>query len=70
MPKTNYRGGHIALRRVGDKDWKLFTKQEAVAAFLNVSRPMVSLALYGKFKKTGNILMGYEIVYIQKEALK
>jgi hypothetical protein len=59
-----YRGGYIAIRKVGEENWQLFSKQEAVAAFLKVSRPMVSLALYKKFKKTGNILMGYEIVYL------
>jgi hypothetical protein len=63
-------GGYIAIRKVGEKDWQLFHKQEAVADFLKVSRPMVSLALHKKFKKTGNVLMGYEVVYVQKGELK
>ncbi len=68
--KGGMRGGYIAIRKVGEENWQLFNKQEAVATFLNVSRPMVSLALYGKFKKTKNVLMGYEIVYVQKGELK
>jgi hypothetical protein len=64
------RGGYIAIRKVGEENWQLFNKQEAVAAFLKVSRPMVSFALHKKFKKSGNILMGYEIVYVQKGELK
>jgi hypothetical protein len=68
--KGGMRGGYIAIRKVGEENWQLFNKQEAVATFLKVSRPMVSFALYKKFKKTGNVLMGYEIVYVQKGELK
>jgi len=61
-----FRKGFIAIRRLGTEEWEFFTKQEAVAAFLKVSRPMISLALHSKFKKTKNVLMGYEIIYVQK----
>ena len=63
------RGGYIAVRKLGEKRWTLYLTQAAVAEALNVSRPMVSLALHKKFKKTGNVLMGYEIIYVQKGEL-
>ena len=70
MRKKGMTGGYIALRKVGEDNWQLFNKQEAVADFLKVSRPMVSLALHKKFKKSDKGLMGYEIVYVQKGELK
>ncbi len=63
------RGGFIAVRKLGEKNWTLYLTQADVADVLNVSRPMVSLALHNKFKKTGNVLMGYEIIYVQKGEL-
>jgi hypothetical protein len=62
-----HRRGLIGVRKLDEEEWHIFKTQEEVAAYIAVSRPMVSLALNGKFKKTKHTLMGYEICYVEKK---
>lgn len=67
MSKRQHRRGLIGVRKLDDDMWKIFHTQEEVAAYITVSRPMVSLALNNKFRKTKNTLMGYEVCYVEKK---
>lgn len=67
MTRRKHRRGLIAVRKLNEDTWKIFHTQEEVAAYIAVSRPMVSLALNNKFRKTKNTLMGYEICYVEKK---
>lgn len=67
MGKRQHRRGLIGVRKLDDDMWKIFHTQEEVAIYIAVSRPMVSLALNNKFRKTKNTLMGYEVCYVEKK---
>jgi len=67
MSKRQHRRGLIGVRKLDDDMWKIFHRQEEVAVYIAVSRPMVSLALNNKFVKTKNTLMGYEVCYVEKK---
>jgi len=64
-----YRG-LIGVRKLGETRWHVFQTQQEAADYLMVSRPMISLALYGKFKKTKNVIMDHEVVFMKKGELQ
>lgn len=64
-----YRG-LIGVRRLGEKRWHVFMNQQDAADYLMVSRSMISLALYSKFKKTKNVIMDHEVVFMTKGETK
>jgi hypothetical protein len=68
--KKQHKRGLIGVRKLDEDVWMIFKTQEEVANYIAVSRPMVSLALNGKFVKTKNTLMGYEICYVEKKEVK
>jgi len=65
--KKKHRRGLIGVRKLGEDEWHLFKTQDEVAAYISVSRPMVSLALNNKFVKTKHTLMDHEIYYVEKK---
>jgi hypothetical protein len=58
--------GLIGVRRLGEKTMHVFYTQQEAADYLMVSRSMISLALHGKFKKSKNVIMNHEVIFLEK----